>query len=293
MRRGRAWRIATGAMLLAAGASGLLPPATKSLTLVLSGILVGASLARGSAPALSVPSRLAELPASPIVPFVAPMPRLLIVPERLLTHESRERKVAVLALMLFLGACGLFLYPWLTHQNSPLLQASSGGYVPGNTLGKPIAPKVDPQLHVVALGQQFALSRARITVSAASVCEAGGNALIEVPAAIQRLSAGVAISEPEYQLLDAQGVPHQPVGTVPLDRPAGSAQHAVPPPVIYREAIDFQLPAVSVSGALKLQAVLASGSGPEYRVTVARAGHPTTSPSGGKATCVSPGGQGV
>ena len=33
MGRGRAWRIATGAMLLAAGASRLLPPATKYLTL--------------------------------------------------------------------------------------------------------------------------------------------------------------------------------------------------------------------------------------------------------------------
>lgn len=312
MQRGRAWRIATGAMLLAAGASRLLPPATNYFLLAFGGALFGASLAAPSGSVGELHKKAAQQPAEgstpvlvarppsvpmPIVtPLIAPgalacAPRLLMAGER---SYRRERMLGVLAILMLLGAGALVAYPWLTHRNSVPLQASSGGSSPSNTLGRAIAPRVDPQLHLIALGQAFVLNKANVTIGAAGVCRSGGNVLVDVPAAIRKLGDGQAISEPEYQLLDSHGVPHQPLAAVPLDLNRGSSGHAIPPPSVYRESLQFQLPVASARGALKLQAVLASGSGPEYRVTVADTSHQLgPSIGGGKATCVSPGGQGA
>lgn len=294
MQRGRAWRIATGAMLLAAGASRLLPPATKSLTLALGGALFGASLAEDSTPALVVKTPATPVPviAAPMVGAAVPLgaPRMLVVGER---SHNRERALGALAVIMLLGAGALIAYPWLTHKDSVPLQASSGGSHPSNTLGRAIPPKIDPQLHLVALGQRFVLNQANVAIEAASVCRSAGSLLVDVPAAIRRIGNGRAISEPEYQLLDSHGVPHQPLALVPLDTNRGSILHAVPPSSVYHESIQFQIPATSARGALKLQAVLASGTGPEYRVTVAQMDHQLAPPLGGKATCVSPGEQGA
>jgi hypothetical protein len=255
--------------------------------LSIGGALFGASLAEGSRSALAAPSAAVGPQLAPVMMGSVAQPLSLQRPS-----FTRERVIAAVALVLLLGAGGLIAYPWLTHRGSAPLQASSAGSHPGNTLGHAIAPRVDPQLHLVSLGQRFALSHARVSVQAAHVCQSAGNVLVDVPAAVQRLHRGEVISEPEYQLLDSGGVPHQPLEVIPLDVSRASTQHAVPPPAVYHESIDFKLPAASARGALKLQAVLASGSGPEYRVTVADASH-RIAPSAGNATCISPGGQGA
>ncbi|MGH2833261.1 MAG: hypothetical protein ACRDK2_10850, partial [Solirubrobacteraceae bacterium] len=247
----------------------------------------------------SAPALAAQAPSTPVPVIAPPMigagvplgaPRMLMVGER---SHSRERALGALAVVMLFGAGAVIAYPWLTHKNSLPLQASSGGSHPSNTLGRAIAPRVDPQLHLIALGQRFVLNRADVAIEAASVCRRGSSVLVDVPAAVRRIGNGETIGEPEYQLLDSDGVPHQPLAAVPLDGPRGSTQHAAPPPAVYHESIDFQLPAAHARGALKLQAVLASGSGPEYRVTVAEMNHQLAPPLGGKATCVSPGGQGA
>jgi hypothetical protein len=288
MDRERAWRIATGAMLLAVGASRLLPPATSYFLVAFGGALFGAVV---GSPAASViggrqgfPIRQTTLPAiSPQALQIEPM-------------KPRRAHGVLLAASMVLAAGGLFLYPLLTHETPPRLQTNSATARPASTIGRAVAPSMDPQLHLVSLGENFVLSRARIAIHAASVCRSGGSVRVDVPAAIRALSSGVTINEPEYQLLDAEGAPHQPVATVQLDRPRADGTHAVPPPTVYRESINFNLPAASARGALKLQAVLPTGSGPEYRVTVAEPEQNSRRSSSVEdlpATCASPGEQGV
>jgi hypothetical protein len=285
MDRGRAWRIATGAMLLAAGAPKLLPPATNVVALAFGGALLGASLGARPAPAMNWgPHPSEQSLSSPVTPHTVPYSGA--------AHTHRHAYGA-LALAMTLGAGLLVAYPWLFHADSPRSQASHGGAPLGATIGHAIPPKVDPQLHLIGLGQQFVLNQARVTIEAANVCRLGANVLVDVPAVISALHPGVTVAEPEYQLLDAHGAPYLPQTIVPLNVHRGTGQHAAPPPSPYRESIDFRLPAAATLGALKLQAVLASGSGPEYRVIVAGANQQLSPSSDGRAACISPGGQGV
>jgi hypothetical protein len=270
-------------MLLAVGASQLLPPATNYFLLAFGGALFGASLA---APATTVirETRQVVQQAPTIEPQALYIPRM----------KPRGAYGAFIAVSMALGASLLILYPWLTHTNSPRLQATSGGAPVKDTLGRALPPTVDPQLHVVSLGERFVLSRAQITVQAARVCRSGGEEQVDVPAAITALRQGEVISEPEYQLLDSGGVPHQPAQTVQLDAPRARDGHAAPPPSVYRESINFKVPLASAKGALKLQAVLPTGTGPEYRVTVAgQSGSRSSATEDVPTTCISPGGQGV
>jgi hypothetical protein len=285
MDRERAWRIATGAMLLAVGASRLLPPATSYFLAAFGGALFGAVV---GSPARSLIGERRGLPVAQSLPAISPQ-ALQIEP-----MKPRRAHGALLAGGMTLAAGALILYPLLTHKNSPRLQANSGASLPSNTVGRAVAPTLDPQLHLVRLGEHFVLSRARIAIQAASVCRSGANVRVDVPAAIRAVRSGVAINEPEYQLLDSAGAPHQPVATMQLNRPRAKDGHAVPPPSVYRESIDFNLPVASARGALKLQAVLPSGSGPEYRVTVAEQNsRRSSSVEDLPATCASPGEQGV
>jgi len=278
----RAWRIATGAMLLAAGASRLLPPATNYFLLAFGGALFGASLAAPSG-VTAQPRQTAPEPA-------AVTPQALYVPPM----RSRKAHGALVAASMTIGAGLLIVYPWLTHTNSPRLQATRGGARPQNTVGRAVPPTSDPQLHVVGLGERFILSRAQIAIGAASVCKAGTEAQVDVPAVIHSLRSGVSIAEPEYQLLDSRGIPHLPAQTVSLQRPPANGGHAVPPPSAYHESINFKVPIASARGSLKLQAVLPTGSGPEYRVTVAgQNSRRSSSAEDLPAACISPGGQGV
>jgi len=285
MDRDRAWRIATGAMLLAVGASRLLPPATSYFLVALGGALFGAVV---GSPARSLIGERQGLPVAQSLPAISPQ-ALQIEP-----MKPRRAYGAPLAGAMILAAGALILYPWLTHKNSPRLQEANGGTsLPSNTVGHAVAPTLDPQLHLVRLGEHFVLSRARIAIQAASVCRSGASVRVDVPAAVRAVRSGVTINEPEYQLLDATGAPHQPVAMTQLDRPRASNGHAVPPPSVYRESINFSLPAASARGALKLQAVLPTGSGPEYRVTVAEQNSRSSSVGDPPATCASPGEQGV
>lgn len=276
----RARRIATGAMLLAVGATKLLPPATRSLALTFGGALFGASLVQTPAT-----GALAEVPVVTVSQVLASQPE---VPTR-----PRHAALGALVVLMVLGAGGLIAYPWLTHQNSGRIQASRGGAVLKDTVGRPVAARVDPQLHIVGLGQTFSLYRARIRVQAASLCRGHSMTTVAVPAYVQALHRGEGIGEPQYQLLDAHGVPHQPSSAVALDARQGTPQHAAPPPSVYHELINFRLPADSAQGTLRLQAVLASGTGPEYRVTVAGSHVQASPPADGNAPCISPGVQGA
>jgi hypothetical protein len=284
MDHGRARRIATGAMLLAVGATRLLPPATSYFLVAFGGALFGAAM---GAPAGALTGRrvLSDAPAP-----------LSISPQALEIKPMKPPGAygALLATGLALGAGGLILYPLLSRSSPPRLQASSGGARPASTVGRAVAPTADPQLHVVAVGQRFVLARAQVTIAAASLCRAGSNVRVAVPAQVRAVASGVAISEPEYQLLDSGGTPHNPAATVPVDMPRPKGGHAAPPPSVYHESINFDLPAGRVKGPLQLQAVLPTGSGPEYRVTVAAQNSRRSSTAEDlPATCASPGEQGV
>jgi hypothetical protein len=278
MDGGRTWRIATGAMLLAAGASGLLPPATRDAALAFGGALFGGELGASGA---RERDRMGVLTIRPDAVYVPPMrPRVL--------HSG------LVALGAALAAGGLFAYPLLTHESSSTIQSGKTPATAAETFGRAIPPRrADPQLHVVSLNHPFVLSRAQVMIGAASLCRSGGSVQVDVPAAISAVKRGLAISEPEYQLLDGKGVPHQPTATMPVANVRLSNGHAAPPPSVYRESITFQLPAASVTGTLQLQAVLPSGSGPEYRVTVVARHSQSSRLEDLSAACASPGGRGV
>jgi hypothetical protein len=271
MDRGRAWRIATGAMLLAVGASRLLPPATKDFALAFGGALFGASLGVSTTTIVreKVTANWASEATGGYRPLIASVPG---------TGPLRQRiAFSTMAVAMALGAGLLIAYPLLTHTNSAKIQASSPGAKPSATIGHAVPPRVDPQLHVVGLGQRFVLNRASVTVEAANICRSGDGLKVYVQTAIQAAGGGEVISEPDYQLLDSSGAPHQPAGMVSLDQRRGSGGHAVPPPSVYRESINFRLPVNSAKGPLRLQAVLPSGSGPEYRVVVGSGGRAVSS----------------
>ncbi|HEY7891791.1 MAG TPA: hypothetical protein VIC05_06230 [Solirubrobacteraceae bacterium] len=264
-------------MLLAAGASELLPPATRDAALAFGGALFGGALGPCGG---RERDRMGVLAIRPDAVYVPPMRPPVV-------HSG------LVALGAALAAGGLLAYPLLTHESPSTIQGGKTPATGAGTLGRAIPPRIDPQLHVVSLNHPFVLSRAQVMIGAASLCRSGGSVQVDVPAAISAVKRGLAISEPEYQLLDGKGVPHQPIATVPVGAVSLSNGHAAPPPSVYRESITFQLPAASVTGTLQLQAVLPSGSGPEYRVTVVAQHSRSSRLEDLSAACASPGGRGV
>lgn len=144
-------------------------------------------------------------------------------------------------------------------------------------------------LHVVAVGEPFTLLGAKISVGAITVCRHGGATIVSVPVSLSAAGAHKTMGTPVLQLLDSQGTPHDPSVLLTPGRPRGSATHAAPPPRVFHEVADFDVPASSTR-SLSLDVQSGSGSGVIDRVRfLGRVGSDLRG-SAGQATCAQPGG---
>lgn len=270
MDRGRAFRAALGSALLAAGALASSISVLAELMLVFGGALLAASLS-GSTPVIrggwSPPAGQPGAPSWPAGEAASAVPALAGQPAK---HSWQGIGWAAAAFTLVAAAATAFVYPMLTRLTPPTAQATQKPAGAANVSGgHAIAPRHDPQLHKVALGQKFILSRAAITVGAATLCRSGDTVEVIVPAKLQPLTRGATIREPYYRLLDVHGNPHEPSKIAALGQRRGVAGHAAPPPSVYRQSMHFVIPAAGAKGVVRLEAELPSGDGAVYRVKVA------------------------
>lgn len=144
-------------------------------------------------------------------------------------------------------------------------------------------------LHMVAVGEPFTLLGAKILVGAIAVCRHGGGTVVSVPVNLSAATAHKTMGTPVFQLLDSHGTPHDPSVVLTPGRARGSATHAAPPPRVFHEVADFDVPASSTR-SLSLDVQSGSGSGVIDRVRfIGRVGSDLRG-SAGQATCAQPGG---
>ena len=271
----RSSRLMAGALLLSAAV--LAPVGKHSRNLML--LFGGAVLLRAAS------SRTLEtVEQSPLQATAPPdvRPARHTVP-----HRSRLGIMVALATLAVLLIAGLTV---LRDARSSLSERAFASANPTAAGGRAFGATSDPQLHLVAAGDAFTLLDTRVEVAAANVCRDHGLASVAVPVTLSALRGADTIGDLAFQLLDARRSPHDPAAILMPARRRGTFEHAAPPPPAARELLEFRLAPADATGILRLDVQSAVGASVIYRVLVRGSGDRASSPSGGSATCASPGG---